>query len=162
MPLPLASRPSPPRLRELHKGGAETRGGKSHTQDKGSTSCTHAHTHLIPSKVNDCNQISNSIRSNQIPSNSINLYQGNPPACYPSWDRGQAGEQKGKAFWIREVCHSELRQKRSCLRTLPSDRGVDSPLTSQHGFDSDSPWSGSSPKTTATIPASFAIIPKLP
>ena len=68
----------------------ETRGGKSHTQDKGSASCTHAYTHPVQSKVHHCNHISNSIRSNQIQSNSIRLYQGNPPDCYPSWDRGQA------------------------------------------------------------------------
>ena len=55
-----------------------------------------------------------------------------------------------------------MRQKRSCEWSLPSDRGVATPLTSQHGFESDSSLSGSSPKTTATIPASFAIIPKLP
>ena len=51
----------------------ETRGGKSLTQDKGSTSCTHAHTHLVPSKVHHCNQISNSIRSHQIQLNSIKV-----------------------------------------------------------------------------------------
>ena len=68
----------------------ETRGGKSHTRDKGNAICTHAYTHPVQSKVHHCNQISNSIRSNQIQSTSIKFYQGNPPACYPSWDRGQA------------------------------------------------------------------------
>ena len=68
----------------------ETRGGKSNTQDKDSTRCTHAYTHPVQSKVHHCNQISNSIRSNQMQSNSITLCQGSPPACYPLWDSGQA------------------------------------------------------------------------
>ena len=55
----------------LDRDFRETRGGKSHTQDKGSASCTHAYTHPVQSKVHHCKQISNSIRSNQIQSDYI-------------------------------------------------------------------------------------------
>ena len=68
----------------------ETRRGKSHTQDKGSTSCTHAYTHLVPSKVNHCNQISNSISSNQI---RLNYIRATRPLATP---HGIEGNQKSK------------------------------------------------------------------
>ena len=64
----------------------EARGGKSHAQDKGSASCTHAYTYPVQAKVHHCKQISNSVGSNQRQSKSIRLYQGFSPACYPSWD----------------------------------------------------------------------------
>ena len=51
----------------------ETRGGKSHTQDKGSASCTHAYTHPVQSTIHHYNQISNSIRSNPIQLHSIKV-----------------------------------------------------------------------------------------
>ncbi|MDA8584123.1 hypothetical protein N9L68_07800, partial [bacterium] len=59
---------------------------------------------------------------------------------------------------LKSLLFDHLRLKRS----LPSDRGVASPLTSRHDAESDYSRSGSSPKSTDTIPSSFAITPRFP
>ena len=78
-----------------------------------------------------------------------------------------AGQYFINSVWVGGETRSRLpgdhlRQKRFCEWSLPSDRGVGTPLTSQHFGESDSSWSGLSPKTVATIPASFAITPRFP
>ena len=66
-------RSSARRILALDRHLRETRGGKSHTQDKWSASCTHAYTHP-ETKTHHCKQISNSTRSDQIQSNSIEYH----------------------------------------------------------------------------------------